>query len=80
VVCVCELGIKQRAAPEPRVVVLLIIRFRGQFYRFIMRGFTIASTLAAAAVAAAQVPDEDGRYTISAPGIKAQVSPPKSKS
>lgn len=34
----------------------------------------LTSVVVAAGVAAAQQPDEDGRYTISAPGIKAQVS------
>lgn len=34
----------------------------------------IVAVFAAATAVAAQGPDEDGRYTISAPGIKAQVS------
>jgi hypothetical protein len=34
----------------------------------------LASVVVAAGLVAAQEPDEDGRYTISAPGIKAQVS------
>jgi aldose 1-epimerase len=35
----------------------------------------IVSAFAAAGLAAAQVPDEDGRYTISTPDIKAQFIP-----
>lgn len=40
-----------------------------------MLTFAIASVFAAATAVAAQQRDEDGRYTISAPGIKAQVKP-----
>jgi hypothetical protein len=36
----------------------------------------VVSVLAAATAVVAQQPDEDGRYTISAPGIKAQVYKP----
>jgi nucleoside-diphosphate-sugar epimerase len=38
-----------------------------------MLPWTYISALAAATLAAAQKPDEDGRYTISSDGIKAQV-------
>lgn len=45
----------------------------GLLFRMFSRA--IVSAFAAAGLAAAQVPDEDGRYTISTPDIKAQFIP-----